>query len=348
MSSQASQHKIGSWPSKWKLEFSNERLIFTAGDKDNEAFTIKQSDIDLIDNQKAGRLYNEIRIISKHDKIYTIKKVPSSDAEKAVQWIQDTTNPHKEWKQDQEWSETRISTGAKKELTAKESVQWYNTILWIIAVILVILWTNLWGFRSILTLAPCYAIRARETVATKDQKTLDRIKNRKNHTVRLLSSSVWWLIAVMLVIGALTEQANPTPTPQPVIEKQLTPEEQAKIDADKKAEAERIAKENLAEDQRENPEKYIEVTQNKREMDWFGTVAVHSITLKNNSQFDYKDITLKATYYSSSETQLDSSNQTIYEILPAGATKTFKNINFWFAHSQSKSSVVTIKSASIK
>ena len=124
MSSQASvKHKIWSRPSKWKLEILNERLIFTPGDKDNEAFTIKQSDIDLIDSQKSSRMYNEIRIISKDDKIYTIKKVPVSDAEKTTQWIQDIINPSVEWKQDQEWSENRISTETKKELTTKESVQ---------------------------------------------------------------------------------------------------------------------------------------------------------------------------------------------------------------------------------
>lgn len=210
MSSQASiKHKIWSRPSKWKLEIINERLIFTPNDKDNETFTIKKLDIDLIDSQKTSWMYHEIRIISKDDKIYTIKKVPVSDAEKATQWIQEATKPSIEWKQDNEWPENRISIKPKKELTEEENMQGNNFILWTVTIVLVILWTSLWGFRSILTLAPCYAIRARETMATKDQKTLDRIKNRKNHKVRLISSSVWLLIWLLLVIRALTEW-NPT------------------------------------------------------------------------------------------------------------------------------------------
>ena len=206
MSSQASiKHKIWSRPSKWKIEITNERLIFTPNDKDNETFTIKKSEIDLVDSQKTSWMYHEIRIISKDDKIHTIKKIPISDAEKAVQWIQETIKSSTAWKQDSEWSENRISISPKKELTEEENIQGGNILLWVVAIVLVILWTNLWGIWSILILAPCYAIRARETIATKDQKTLDRIKNRKNHKVRLISSSVWWLIWLVFVIWILTE-----------------------------------------------------------------------------------------------------------------------------------------------
>ncbi len=151
---------------------------------------------------------------------------------------------------------SQASTENKKQFSEKELIEGGNFLIRSICIILVIVWTNVWWYRSLLSLAPCYAIRARETVATKDQKTLDRIKNRKNHKIRLLSSSVWWLIAVMLVIGALIEQANPTPAPQSVIEKQTTPEEQAKIDADKKAEEERIAEEKKKQEEYEKSPEY--------------------------------------------------------------------------------------------
>lgn len=118
-------------------------------------------------------------------------------------------------------------------------------------------------------------------------------------------------------------------------------------------EAQRLAEEQkhkdaLLQDQKSNPENYIEVVKNDWALDWFWTVATHTITLKNTSAIDYKDITLKAVYFSNSDTELDSTRKTIYEILPAGTTKTFKDVNFWFVHSQSSKSKVSVTSASLK
>lgn len=118
-------------------------------------------------------------------------------------------------------------------------------------------------------------------------------------------------------------------------------------------EAQRLAeeqkhKETLLKDQKNNPENYIEVVDYNRDKEWFGTVANFSLTLKNNSQIDYKDISLKAIYYSKSDTELDSNRATIYEILPAWATKTFKSVNFWFVHSQTSKAKVSVTSAELK
>ena len=109
-----------------------------------------------------------------------------------------------------------------------------------------------------------------------------------------------------------------------------------------------INQENLAKDQEYNPKKYIEVIKNDREIWWFWTVAEHTITLKNNSKVNYKDIVLKATYYSKSDTKLWEVKKTIYDILPAWETKTFDKINFWFINSQTETSTIEVINADIK
>lgn len=124
--------------------------------------------------------------------------------------------------------------------------------------------------------------------------------------------------------------------------------EQQKLKEEADAEEARILEEErLLEDMADNPQRYIEVISNERELWWFDSVGIHNITLKNNSKIDYKDFVINATYYSASETKLSTATQTIYEIIPAWGTKTFKEIKFWYINSQSKSSNIKVSAAKL-
>ncbi len=82
------------------------------------------------------------------------------------------------------------------------------------------------------------------------------------------------------------------------------------------------------------------------DFDWytggFGSVMEANFTIKNNLSISVKDITIKCSHYSSSGTHIDSNNQTIYEIIKAGRSKSFKKINMGFIHSQAKKSSCSV------
>ena len=64
---------------------------------------------------------------------------------------------------------------------------------------------------------------------------------------------------------------------------------------------------------------------------------IADITIENKSQYDIKDITVICTHRSKSETEIDISKCTIYDVIKAGKTKKFNKINLGFVHSQSSS-----------
>jgi hypothetical protein len=67
-------------------------------------------------------------------------------------------------------------------------------------------------------------------------------------------------------------------------------------------------------------------------------VAIHSITLKNEANYDIADIRIKFDYYSDSGTQLDSHLYTLYKMLSKGKTKTSTGLNTGFVNSQATKS----------
>lgn len=72
------------------------------------------------------------------------------------------------------------------------------------------------------------------------------------------------------------------------------------------------------------------------------------VTLKNESNYDVKDITLKFGYWSDSKTQLGSNVYTIYKVLPKGKTKTFNDLNTGFVQTQAtRGGVVEIVSVEV-
>lgn len=140
-----------------------------------------------------------------------------------------------------------------------------------------------------------------------------------------------------------------------ILTRKMTDEEKTELKA-QKAEEERLKKEKeeqaeretMQEDMRRYPVRYIEVVKNGWTLWGFWTVASHDITLKNTSDIDYKDITVVATYYSPSGTKLSSSVKTIYEVLPAGKTIIFRDINMGFVNDQVAKASVSVSDAEIK
>lgn len=70
----------------------------------------------------------------------------------------------------------------------------------------------------------------------------------------------------------------------------------------------------------------------------FNNIMMIDITIKNNSNYNIKDFTIKCDHSSNSGTKIDSNERIIYEIVKAGETKEMKEFNMGFIHSQATSS----------
>jgi hypothetical protein len=73
-----------------------------------------------------------------------------------------------------------------------------------------------------------------------------------------------------------------------------------------------------------------------------------TFVIKNTSPFDIKDITIHCTNAAPSGTVIGSIDHTIYDLVKANSTKTFREVNMGFIHSQASSSgchVVTATSS---
>lgn len=117
--------------------------------------------------------------------------------------------------------------------------------------------------------------------------------------------------------------------------------------AEEKRLAEAAAKEQARARMRSNPLEFIEMVNNDWYMGGFGSIPIHTITLKNKGEVAYKDIGIAITYSSNSDTLIDVGAHVIYDVLPAGKTKTFRNINMGFMDGQAAKSRVEILSAKL-
>lgn len=68
----------------------------------------------------------------------------------------------------------------------------------------------------------------------------------------------------------------------------------------------------------------------------FDTVMIADFKVTNKNGFDLKDVTIKCDYFASSGTRLDSSTRTAYEVFPAGKSKTIREFNMGWVHSQAR------------
>ena len=96
-----------------------------------------------------------------------------------------------------------------------------------------------------------------------------------------------------------------------------------------------------------SPNKHIEIVKNDWHKTGFGSIPVHDITLKNLTDYNLKDFTIRAEYYSESGTLLDVKTETIYQTLNAGETKTFSEINFGFVHDQVAQSKISVEKVAL-
>lgn len=66
----------------------------------------------------------------------------------------------------------------------------------------------------------------------------------------------------------------------------------------------------------------------------FGSVMEADFTIKNNSQYDVKDVEIECAHYAKSGTRIDSNTRTIYEVVKSKGSKTFNKFNMGLIHSQ--------------
>lgn len=70
----------------------------------------------------------------------------------------------------------------------------------------------------------------------------------------------------------------------------------------------------------------------------FGNVMIADFTIKNPTQYRFKDVEIKCTHSAPSGTVIDSNTKTIYEIVEPKSTKVIKQMNMGFIHSQASRS----------
>lgn len=97
-----------------------------------------------------------------------------------------------------------------------------------------------------------------------------------------------------------------------------------------KAAREAEAKAALEKDKIENPQKYISVVKSGWEKGGFGTVALVSFTLKNESLRDVADVKMKFTFNGESGTVLGDEVKVFPILLKAGQVKVIRKENIGF------------------
>lgn len=73
------------------------------------------------------------------------------------------------------------------------------------------------------------------------------------------------------------------------------------------------------------------------------SVMVADFSFKNTSDFDIKDIVVSCVHTAPSGTQIDSSERTIYDIIPAHGDKVVSRFNMGFIHSQAAKTSCEVK-----
>ena len=119
-------------------------------------------------------------------------------------------------------------------------------------------------------------------------------------------------------------------------------EQLRQITAREEAERQRVELEKRA---RNNPEEFLDLV----DFDWhkggFGVVMMATFKVRNRSPFDIKDIGFRCEHSAASGTRIDHSSQIVYDLVKAGATRSFSKVNMGFVHNQARSSACRIVSA---
>lgn len=196
---------------KWKLEVTDNRIIFTSKDKKLESFTIKIEDVESIDTHKISFSNYWIRFITKSDKIYSIENIIPKVWEQIKNSVE--SNSNKINNIDSNFSNTTKNDKSiekpiiKKETSEQDKIKTRNIIMWIIIFLVTSLWFNNSILSSIFLLAPFYWIWDHKTLKSKNENFTNRLKEYKNHKLRIIASVLYWLFLLASFIAKI-EVAN--------------------------------------------------------------------------------------------------------------------------------------------
>lgn len=98
---------------------------------------------------------------------------------------------------------------------------------------------------------------------------------------------------------------------------------------------------------RENPEEGAVVEKVRGRKEGFGNVLVVDITLRNDALSNLKDFHITCESKGHSGTVVDSNTRTLYEVVDARSTRTFRKVNMGLLHSQAASTHCTVDQAAI-
>jgi hypothetical protein len=79
----------------------------------------------------------------------------------------------------------------------------------------------------------------------------------------------------------------------------------------------------------------------------FGNVMEADFTVKNDSDYDVKDLEIKCIHHAKSGTEIDSNTRTIYDVVKKHSTKKFHKFSMGFIHSQAASSSCGIENLNL-
>jgi hypothetical protein len=98
---------------------------------------------------------------------------------------------------------------------------------------------------------------------------------------------------------------------------------------------------------RKNPERYLEISKFSWAKEGFGSFMVADFVIKNISDYDLKDVSIRCRHSAASGTIIDSNERTIYEIVKARTTKSIRHFSMGFIHSQAARSGCEVTGATL-
>ena len=88
-----------------------------------------------------------------------------------------------------------------------------------------------------------------------------------------------------------------------------------------------VSRENLLSKEKKTPEYFLSVSGHDRR-NLFGQTVVRGTVTNKATVASYKDIDVKMDFYSKTGTLLETDHETVYEVIPAGQSKSFKTKYF--------------------
>jgi hypothetical protein len=98
---------------------------------------------------------------------------------------------------------------------------------------------------------------------------------------------------------------------------------------------------------RRNPERYLEISKFSWSKEGLGSFMVADFSIKNTSDYDLKDISIRCRHSAPSGTVIDSNERTIYEIIKAKTIKPIRHFSMGFVHSQAARSGCEVVGATL-